>query len=1027
MFKNRYLQEREFEKQSKVRLRGKNWYQGLMFCAYLAVGSGVALFVGALANVIQYFCQLLANFALGAFGVHFDVTWSPEYLSALFSQSLSGQTLSVNDWWVTIMMLIVMLITIYKGAHRWWDWTQLYGLRTKSINRFASLAEIDQTYKLVPDRNAHYAGHAGLPMAHINGYGLDLAKHHPLLWLKQYLKGPLGLNREVFPFWYRAIRPRLVAYFPKAYQQQANVKGGYRGFYYIDDQPTHSEVLGATRSGKDQTIGYIFIDLMRRAEVQPNLVDTDAKNEDAKMSYIPLREAGYEVQLLNIQDVDWSESWNPLQTALEYVQDGEYDKARDEALTVVQILSGAKGPDQGNGDGKIWDEAAQDMQLSIILYLLWLSEEHDDPSLVTPASIIQFANSMNTFADPKNPNADGLTNFFKLLQQMDPMPPLINDALLRAGSFLSATDATKTSILFSFQSSSRLFTSETIARLTSQSTIQVSDYGFPRLAKFQFSGDTYALATAKVQLIDTDNNVVLETDKYKVTRSGVIKAPFQHNFPTNWEMRVTFEDDNNPKYLQKGRVSIFGTRRHKKRLNGQYHYDRYSKQPVIQLVPERKVSDLVDQTSLSYGLRYSEKPAAVFIVTPQDNDNYASLASLFLGQIFSTNTAIASEMTARKMTRRTIYKLNEFSMYPRIPGFDNFLTRGLTYGHIVNIYLQDNTQLTKHYTQNEATEIANQMLTVLYILSKDKQVNKDLSEALGDIEIQKESANFQSGSDRQNKGNIQSSVEKKPLLAANEIAQLLPGEMIVLRTAKRNDKRFRKVRPLPIFATHSLMMPNSRDLIGQAYRLDYYTTDLRISHKNAHLAYQDLFLDFKPYYHELEAQVTGKETNQQPQLDDWFTDTKEENLIDTFLNPVSDEETQTLDQQTVEDETAFVAWQAAASADPNGPFIPQELLTDLTVLAEVEELMHGIMSKINYLHKTDQQTNAYQLTGHSMYFVTYPQMNTNVTILTLLNNSWESTWELRKRLAHVSPVPLNDTPQTNPNAFNAQLEEEEIS
>lgn len=80
--------------------------------------------------------------------------------------------------------------------------------------------------------------------------------------------------------------------------------------------------------------GYILIDIIRRALEPWNIVDTDAKNEDAKMSFRALREAGFDVLMVNIDDVDWSESFNPFQIAIDYMQDGDIDSAKDEVAKI---------------------------------------------------------------------------------------------------------------------------------------------------------------------------------------------------------------------------------------------------------------------------------------------------------------------------------------------------------------------------------------------------------------------------------------------------------------------------------------------------------------------------------------------------------------------------------------------------------------------------------------------------------------------------------------------------------------------
>ncbi|MBS0949225.1 type IV secretory system conjugative DNA transfer family protein [Weissella minor] len=990
--KNEYARQRAFEKSSKVRWRGQLWYQLLVFLIWNAVGFIFAMFVGMVAKVV-WFCLSsgFGNFAFAGWGYHVEPPFTLDNLQYLAAQSMTLQdVLSNRSWIIYVLMFFAWAVFFRLSVKQWWDWSQLYANRVRNLNRFATIREINRTYKLVPDRNRFYKGQFGEPMAHIKGYGLTFASLHPILWLWQLIKAPLGLNKEVFPQWYAHVRPKLMRRLPWLYVNQETVEGGYEGFYFIDDKPTHKSVLGATRVGKDQQYGYISIDLMRRAEIQPNIVDTDAKNEDAKMSYIPLRKAGYEVQLVNIQDVDWSESWNPLQTALTYAQDGEWDKARDEASVVVQIM----GSDmrQTAGTDPTWDNAAEDTQLAIVLVLLWLAIETDDASIVTPASIIQFANSMATYTDPEKANGDGLTQFFEMVRQIDPRPPILNEALLRAAQFLSATGDTKTSIMFSFQARSRLFASETVARITSQSTIQVSDYGFPRLFKAYF--DTlFAGATATIELIDLDKpkaRQLVEQDKIKVSRSGIVEYPFHNNFPKSWQIVLDFSDAGNDKHLQTSKVSLTGTMRQKRKLNGKWAVDQYSKQPIMLVNVEKKENHLFQRTSWRYDLRYSEKPAAVFLITPQNNDNYASIASLFLGQTFSINTAIASNITRKKMDRAIIYKLNEFSMFPRIPGFDSFLTRGLTYGHIVDIYLQDNAQLLKQYDETEAREIEHNMGTQIYILSKDDEGRKALSDKLGEIEVQKESANFQSGSDRQDKGNIQQSVEKVPLLSSKELGELLEGEMVLTREVKRNDQRFKKIRPLPIFDTGETSMPNARDLIGRTYSLDYYTTDLRLKNKNKHLKYDDLFKDFANYFVQLANQVRPEDV----------PETKQTSTINSYMDEVNqqtvsdDGENTETDSQPDPEQVAFAKWYEDYTSDTDAPFLSPSDLTNDKLVDDVEGLMFDLLKRKDYRTRTDEQVEALRQLAHRVFFERYPQMNTKRSVLRLFDQQFRPVWQV---------------------------------
>ncbi|WP_407124319.1 type IV secretory system conjugative DNA transfer family protein [Weissella paramesenteroides] len=982
-FGNRYEQARAYEKQSQIRLRGQLWFQLVAFALYCLIGIVVAVLVGILAGVLWYIIHSgLGNLVLNMFNVYFQPAFSWDYLQQYTMFILTGGILHENSYVIWIIMILSFAIFFQLGLKNWYDWTQKFGDRTTNQNRWASLREIDRTYVLIPDRNKFYKGAAGQPISHISGYSYAFFQLHPILWLKQIVKAPFGLNCETFPHYYQNLRQRLLNNSwikDHWFKNQVTVEGGFNGFYWIDPKPTHAITTGATRSGKDQRRGYIFIDIMRRAEIQPNIIDTDAKNEDAKMSFIPLQKAGYEVQLLNIADTDWSESWNPFQVALNYAMDGELDKARDEAMGIVQIIGSSSSTEGGNN---IWDKTAEDTQLAIILILIWLAMENQDQTLATPAGVPQFINSVNQFNDPKDKNLDGLTQYFNMLRKLDPIPPIINEAILKAGSYLGATGDTKSSVMFTLQSRSSLFASETVARLTSRSTIQIADYGFPRMLKVNVPTD-YAGATAKIELYKRQERRAegkfLEQDAVKVSRSGVIQYPFQQIFPDEWQIQINFTDDGNPKHLQKSWIQISGEKRLQRTLNHQVKINPQSKQPVKKIVTYPLEQQLIHGGQATFSLRYSEAPKAVFIVTPQSNDNYAAIASLFLGQVFSVNTQIASEITRRQMDRQIIYKLNEFSMFPRIPGFDNFLTCGLTYGHIVDMYVQDDVQVAKHYSESEAKEIMNNMLTQFHIQTKDQDTNRAVSERLGEIEVQKEIVNSQMGEQQQDKGNRQVSIDKMPLLSPKELEELNDGEMVIMRTAKRNDKKWRRIRPLPIFDTGKTLMPNARDLIGKSYHLDYYTTDLRIKNNTKNLSYEDIFQDYSGFYQQLAAQVNPEpiETGTQMvnSLDNVVTtptmEKSEPIISETGVDTGETIETQApVVSETDEDELDdFEIWKRDFENDyATKPLLPVVETTNTNLANKIEDVIADLLNTRGNINDHPEKMKIYADAKEHMFF-----------------------------------------------------------
>lgn len=1040
-----YERERAATRQNYTRLRGRFWFQALIFIGrtirnfifswligvLLKVGGYIVISIG---YVISSFMQQTPN----------PAPFSVDYLVLFFWQSFSGPAIledsSIVIW---LPMILVFGFLEIRALIRWWGWHQLYTPNTQTTARFATLAEIDAVYKLIPDRNKFYKGSPGQPMAHISSLSGAFLLIHPLLWVKQVVKAALWLDRENFPGWYaNIVRPRLMRKFPKAFENQKTVKGGFRGYYFIDSKPTHGKTTGATRSGKDQMRGYILIDIIRRALQPWNIVDTDAKNEDAKMSFRALREAGFDVLMVNIDDVDWSESFNPFQIAIDYMQDGDIDSAKDEVAKIVQVVGNGSGEQQD----EVWDQAAQSTQQSIILILLWLAREHDDPSIATPAGVPAFINSVNAYSDK---DSDGLTKFYEMLRKLNEMSkaegkgidPLVNEILMTAGSFLGSSGETKTSLMFTLQNRISLYSSETIARLTSESTIRVMDVGFPRMVKLHFTPE-FAGLTAVFELYDWDKSNpsaahvffyrlrdnwkhplhmvrkwnslakpigLIESDHLKVSRTGTIQYPVQALFPENWRIKVHFNEANNPRHFKDSAVEITGVKREKRKIGGALRLDPYSKKPIIRNVVQKQENHLWNGAKATLDLRYSEKPMAVFLITPQDNDNYAALASLFVSQVFSTTTSLATKMTRKKLPAPILYKLNEFSMFPRIPGFNNLLTRGLTYGHIVDMYLQNMSQLENHYSKNEAKEIDGNMMNWWHIQTPEQETNQLLSDQLGKVEVVTESVNSQVGHDRQDKGNRQATIQSRPLLDTKELAELSLNEMVVIRLAARNDKHGRRVRPWPIFDTEDMLMPNARDLIGNEFSLDYYTTDLRLKNKNAHLEYEDLFKDFQTFYEELAEEVGADAQN----------NSGNSPLVSTLTEEQMYQKLREMDEQSnidrpvydQEEQAAFDQWQTEYEKHLDDPILDEAQLADAAFVDMFYSTLAGLLKQTYYAHRSAEVVrilNSLLPNVANPWLEGAPEENNWAFLDKLLNHNMHKLWSLEKTIRQYGPHSESD-------------------
>ncbi|CUR63658.1 Type IV secretory pathway, VirD4 components [Leuconostoc inhae] len=994
LFKKDYRAERQFMRDSFIRWRGRSWFLWLYGILATMIVMVVSLYVTILVDlIIRVAGPYIQAFM---FYVQSGVTQWPEFTD------LMNMTLTVLN--PLNMFLILFRLTLVTGIvlglvfllllkkyvfQRIYDWYQLFRDQTRNTNRFAEVREVDKTYKLIPDRNKNFKGKPGQPVLHTQGYTFEFFMIHPILWAWQWFKRPLGMNSLVFSGLYKKIRPLLLAHLPKLFENQIIVTGGFDGFYWLDTSNTHSKTTGMTRSSKDQMRGYTFIDILRRAEIKWNIIDTDAKNEDAKMSYKSLRSAGYDVKLLNIMNPSESESWNPLQIAMDYAFDGDWDSANTELRQVVQVIGGPGGEETSHKD--IWDSAAESTIQAVMLTVLYLAVRHQDKSMVTISNVLQFINDMNKFTDK---SGDGLTRYMTNLGKL-PRTPARNMIILNAAEYLSATGETKSSISFSVMNRLNLFASESITRLTTFNTINLTDLGFPRMLKMKFS-DRYKGVHVSIRVYESGKQKVIEKDKLTVSQSGTLTYPIHNCLPTSWRIELSLDNDGNTNTMRKQSFTLTGKTVQRKLLNGKIKRDKYSQEPVIQCLVDR-IKPINATETPGVQLRYSERPMAVFIITPQSNDDFSALASLFISQVFSVNTDIAATITRRKMDNWILYKLNEFSMFPRIPGFTNILTRGLTYGHIVDLYIQTLTQPRLHYSEMETNDINGNTGNWFHILTNDEPTNEALSKQLGEVEVQTESVNSQIGLDRQDRGNRQIQVSKVRLLDAKEISELSPREMITIRTIKRTDKKGRDVRPLPIFSTGAYRMPFAYELLGKQYSLDYYTADLNIKAQHNDLKYDDLYHDFVPYFDELVQQL-------QLSLEDGESDRNAIDyrsasaLTDEAINDILDNSQQNvgspgmLTNQEISDQERYLNWKE--NFNPNEPFMTEAQIDNVDLRLIVEK---SIKTRIPRSNKTEEQTSANGYLDKGL-FLKLPGNNNNATVLRLLNNEPQYMWEIYKQL-----------------------------
>lgn len=119
------------------------------------------------------------------------------------------------------------------------------------------------------------------------------------------------LNKTGFPFRYK-------------------VKGGK--FEINMKNETHALVIGTTGTGKSQLLAHPSIRILAHTKEKPSLIMTDPKGELYEAHYNVLKEEGYDVQVLNLDNPYVSSCWNPMELAWDI-----YERAGNLAKEVKKI------------------------------------------------------------------------------------------------------------------------------------------------------------------------------------------------------------------------------------------------------------------------------------------------------------------------------------------------------------------------------------------------------------------------------------------------------------------------------------------------------------------------------------------------------------------------------------------------------------------------------------------------------------------------------------------------------------------
>ena len=227
---------------------------------------------------------------------------------------------------------------------------------------------------------------------------------------------------------------------------------------WVDNGEYHSLVIGATGSGKTQTV--ILPMVYSLAKARESMIITDPKGEIYEKTSNMLRARGYQILLLNFRDPQNGNAWNPMSLPYQIYKSGNQDKAiellDDLALNILY-------DDSNKNADPFWEKTSADYFSGVALGLF----EDAKPEEIN-------INSISLATTVGEEKFGGSTYIKEYFAGKDPA----SAAAINASSTIMAPNETKGSILSVFKQKVKLFASrENLSEMLSHSDINLESIG----------------------------------------------------------------------------------------------------------------------------------------------------------------------------------------------------------------------------------------------------------------------------------------------------------------------------------------------------------------------------------------------------------------------------------------------------------------------------------------------------------------------------------------------------------------------
>lgn len=204
---------------------------------------------------------------------------------------------------------------------------------------------------------------------------------------------------------------------------------------------------------------------------------------------------------------------------------------------------------------------------------------------------------------------------------------------------------------------------------------------------------------------------------------------------------------------------------------------------------DQSIACLTSTTDLDFS-HFADRPTALFLIIPDEVDTRYGLANIYITQLYKALINKANEDKKNiTLPRHVYFLLDEFGNLPKIQKMKSFITAGRSRGIFLMLVVQDYTQLTSVYGQEDASTIKNNCNIHIYIGTKDQKTREEFSKNIGErtLEMTNQSSSKSVNPSQQPGGktsvststNTSSNFVNVPLISPNELDHLKPYEVVI--------------------------------------------------------------------------------------------------------------------------------------------------------------------------------------------------------------------------------------------------------